>query len=160
MNQMRAFKISFYFSTLLIVISMLVPSCRTKVKEEVKVAEESITDLPEILKKGKLVVLAENSSTSYFIYRGKKMGFEYELLKEFADELGLELEVKVVHNLDDMISMLNKGEGDLIACNYTYTKERLKEIEFSEPFIKTPQVLIQKKYKHLQTFYLIKVNLL
>lgn len=146
MNQMRAFKISFYFSTLLIVISMLLPSCGTKVKEEeVKVAEESITDLPEILKKGKLVVLAENSSTSYFIYRGKKMGFEYELLKEFADELGLELEVKVVHNLDDMISMLNKGEGDLIACNYTYTKERLKEIEFSEPFIKTPQVLIQKK---------------
>ena len=62
MNQMRAFKISFYFSTLLVVISMLVPSCGTKVKEEeeeVKVAEDSITDLPEILKKGKLVVLAE-----------------------------------------------------------------------------------------------------
>ena len=34
-------------------------------------------DLPEILQKGKLTVLAENSSTSYFIYKGKKMGFEY-----------------------------------------------------------------------------------
>ncbi len=29
-------------------------------------------DLPEILQKGKLTVLAENSSTSYFIYKGKK----------------------------------------------------------------------------------------
>ena len=32
-------------------------------------------DLPEILQKGKLTILAENSSTSYFIYRGKRMGF-------------------------------------------------------------------------------------
>ena len=28
------------------------------------------------------------------------MGFEYELLKIFADEIGVELEVKVVKNLD------------------------------------------------------------
>jgi membrane-bound lytic murein transglycosylase F len=88
---------------------VLLQSCDLQADNEAKVTEESTTDLPAILKKGKLVVLAENSSTSYFIYRGKKMGFEYELLKEFADELGLELEVKVVHNLDDMVSMLNKG---------------------------------------------------
>jgi membrane-bound lytic murein transglycosylase F len=31
-------------------------------------------DLPGILKRGKLVVLAENSATSYFIYKGKKLG--------------------------------------------------------------------------------------
>jgi membrane-bound lytic murein transglycosylase F len=103
------------------------------------------SDLPDILKKGKLVVLAENSSTSYFLYRNKKMGFEYEILKEFADELGLILEIKVVHDLDSMNIKLNAGEGDLIACNYTYTKDRLNEIEFSEPFLLTPQVLIQRK---------------
>ena len=34
-------------------------------------------DLPEIIEKGKLTVLVENSSTTYFIYKGKKMGFEY-----------------------------------------------------------------------------------
>jgi membrane-bound lytic murein transglycosylase F len=103
------------------------------------------TDLPGILKKGKLVILTENSSTSYFIYRGKKMGFEYELLREFAEEMGLLLEVKVVHNLDSMTIKLNEGEGDLIACNLTYSKDRLSDIEFTEPFIRTPQVLIQRK---------------
>lgn len=108
-------------------------------------SEISPTDLPSILKKGKLTILAENSSTSYFIYRGKKMGFEYEILKEFADELGVELEVKVVHDLDSMIHKLNNGEGDLIACNFTYSKDRLADIEFSDPFIRTPQVLIQRK---------------
>lgn len=29
-------------------------------------------DLPAILKRGKLTILAENSSTSFFIYKGKK----------------------------------------------------------------------------------------
>lgn len=102
-------------------------------------------DLPEILKKGKLTVLAENSATSYFIYRGKKMGFEYEMLKKFTEELGVALEVKIVRNLDSLISMLNRGEGDIIACNYTVTNERSRIISFSEPFIQTQQVLIQRK---------------
>ena len=31
------------------------------------------SDLPEILANGKLTVLIENSSTSYFIYKEKKM---------------------------------------------------------------------------------------
>lgn len=102
-------------------------------------------DLPEIIKRGKLVVLAENSSTSYFIYKGRKMGFEYEMLQQFSESIGVELEVKVVKNLDSLIYMLNHGEGDIIACNYTITKERGKQISFSEPFTQTQQVLIQRK---------------
>jgi membrane-bound lytic murein transglycosylase F len=102
-------------------------------------------DLPEILKRGKLTILAENSSTSYFIYRGKKMGFEYELLKEFAADLGVDLEVKTVSDLDQINDLLNDGEGDIVACNYTITKERQNIIDFSLPFIRTSQVLIQRK---------------
>ena len=102
-------------------------------------------DLPEIIKKGKITILAENSSTTYFYYKGKEMGFEFELLKIFADEIGVELEIKVVKNLDSLISMLNRGDGDLIACNYTITRERSKDINFSKSFIQTPQVLIQRK---------------
>ena len=84
-------------------------------------------DLPEILKKGKITVLAENSSTSFFIYRGKKMGFEYEVLKEFANELGVELEVKIVDNLDDITKRLNEGEGDIVACNRSEERRVGKE---------------------------------
>ena len=102
-------------------------------------------DLPEILQKGKLTILAENSTTSYFYYKGKEMGFEYEMLKLFADEIGVELDVKVVNNLDSLIPMLNRGEGDLIACNYTITRERARKINFSESFIQSQQVLVQRK---------------
>lgn len=102
-------------------------------------------DLPEIIQRGKLVVLAENSSTSYFIYKGKKMGFEYEVLHQFAESVGVELEIKIVKDLDSLTAMLNRGEGDIIACNYTITRERSKQIAFSEPFIQSQQVLIQRK---------------
>ena len=114
------------------------------VAEKFKRPEVAI-DLPEILQKGKLTILVENSSTSYFMYKGKQMGFEYELLTLFAEEIGVELDVVVVHNLDSLVTMLNRGEGDLIACNYTVTRERNKVISFSEPFLHSRQVLIQRK---------------
>jgi membrane-bound lytic murein transglycosylase F len=108
-------------------------------------------DLPGILNRGKIVMLAENTAASYFIYKGKKMGFEYEILNEFAKEIGVELEVKVVDDLNLMHSKLAKGEGDFIACNYTVTKNRKKDLVFSEPILKTPQVLIQRKKTKLDS---------
>lgn len=102
-------------------------------------------DLPGILKRGKLRILAENSSTSYFIYKGKRMGFEYELLREFAEDLGVELEVITVNDLNEINDRLNNGEGDVIACNYTITRDRQDIISFSRPFFQTHQVLVQRK---------------
>ena len=102
-------------------------------------------DLGEILKENKLTILAENSATSYFIYRGHKMGLEYEILNEFAKEIGVKLEIKVVKDLDNIIDRLNNGDGDIIACNYTVTKERKNKIDFSKPIMRTSQVLVQRK---------------
>lgn len=133
----------------LVLLLLPVTSCvmdKDKNPEDLEVASPGcLIDLPEIIEKGKLTVLAENSSTTYFIYKGKKMGFEYELLQLFAEEIGVELEIKVVKNLDSLLAMLDRGEGDLIACNYTVTRERGKLINFSAPIIQSPQVLIQRK---------------
>ena len=73
------------------------------------------------------------------------MGFEYELLQLFAEEIGVNLKVVIVENLDSLINMLDRGEGDIIACNYTVTSERTKTISFSEAILQTHQVLIQRK---------------
>jgi membrane-bound lytic murein transglycosylase F len=102
-------------------------------------------DLPEIIKNGKLTVLFENSSTSYFIYRGNKMGFEYEMLQEFAREIGVQLEVVLINDLDNIHDQLNTYKVDVIACNYTVSNDRKKEIDFSNPYLLTPQVLVQRK---------------
>ena len=135
--------------TFILLITAVLGSCVMEHAEDLnsKNKNANIIDLPEIINKEKLTILAENSSTTYFMYRGKKMGFEYEILNLFAQDLGVQIEVKMVNNLDDLIPMLNKNEGDLIACNYTITRERNKIIDFSTPFIETHQVLIQRKPK-------------
>ena len=141
----KTFKIALTIS--LITASVVLKSCIMDKKESIESFERPDVqiDLPEILQKGKLTILAENSTTSYFYYKGKQMGFEYELLKLFADEIGVDLEIKVVKNLDSLIEQLNSGYGDIIACNYTVTRERSKIINFSESFLQSQQVLIQRK---------------
>ena len=101
-------------------------------------------DLEQIRKRGKLVVLTENSLASFFIYKGKKLGFEYEMLTEFARHLGVQLEIRVIENKDEMISMLKEGVGDILACNLTVTRQRKELVAFSLPFLKTKQVLVQR----------------
>lgn len=131
-------------------IGMLIFSCQNKPQNKQlvgKVDKEKQADLADIIKRDKLIVLAENSANSYFIYRGTKMGLEYEILKEFAKELGISLEIKIVKDLDEINNLLNAGVGDIVACNYTVTKERLREIEFSTPIMRTAQVLVQRKPK-------------
>lgn len=150
-KKIRFSKAKYLSASLLTIVLIAASGCVMEKDDAVVSVEETFErpgvaiDLPEIIKKGKLTVLAENSTTSYFIYKGKKMGFEYELLNLFAENLGVTLEVKIVKNLDSLIVMLDRGEGDLIACNYTVTNDRNKVINFSEPFITTQQVLIQRK---------------
>ena len=102
------------------------------------------SDLSAIVANKKLVVLAENSATSYVELEGVKMGFEYELLKEYAKSIGVKLEVKLISNLDDVDLQLNRLEGDVIACSYTISKDRKKTIDFTLPYLRSAQVLIQR----------------
>ncbi len=90
-------------------------------------------DLAQIKKKGVLTMLTENTSTSYYIYRENELGFEYELLKRFSKHIGVELRVKVVSDARKFHSFLNDGEGDIIACNYSVTRNRKKFMNFQFP---------------------------
>lgn len=102
-------------------------------------------DLAEIQTSGKLVAITSYSSTSFFIYRGELMGFEYELLQWLADYMQLELEVKIATDMDELINMLNRGEGDIIAHNLTITTDRKNYLAFTEHHATTRQVLVQRK---------------
>lgn len=103
-----------------------------------------VVDLKQIKDKGKLVVLIENSSTSYHVYKGEPMGYEYELLKLFTEHIGVGLDIMLIDDMDNVFDLLNAGEVDLVAANLTVTKERSKYVRFTEPFLYTKQVLVQK----------------
>lgn len=101
-------------------------------------------DLNEVIDDGKLVALTDFSSSSYFIYKGVPMGFEYELLERFCDEIGVDLHMKPADDLDDIIQMLLSQDGDIIAANYTVTNQRRRKVSFTKPVLQTRQVLVQQ----------------
>ncbi len=101
--------------------------------------------LEQILSKGVLRVVTDFNSTSYFIYRGQPMGYQYEMLQELANHLGVKLEVQVNNDLEQKFNMLENDEVDLIAVNLTVTKERKEKMDFTIPHLQTRQVLVQRK---------------
>ena len=102
-------------------------------------------DLPEIKKQGELRAITVYSATSYFIYKGKPMGYEYELLKHLADYMGLKLRIVIARDINKIFELLNSGKGDLAAAGLTITKERNKKVEFTEYHNTIRQVLVQRK---------------
>ncbi len=134
-----------YFFYLFIIILNLTSCNLNKKKTNDWAKIECYRDWNEIENEGVLTILAENSPASFFIYKGKNMGYEYELLHEFAKDMNIELKIIMMHNLDSMFVALKQCKGDLIACNLTITPEREQEILFTKPHYSTHQVLIQKK---------------
>ncbi|MDN5201523.1 transporter substrate-binding domain-containing protein [Fulvivirgaceae bacterium BMA10] len=137
---------------LLLFVSICLLGCRKTSNEsgsqtdKKAIVQEAVDyDLSEISKRGKIIAIVDNNTTSYFLYKGKAMGYEYELLKMLADELNLELELNITTDIDDTFSKLNEGEGDIIAFNLAVTKERAKRVNFTTHHSTSRQVLIQRK---------------
>jgi len=102
-------------------------------------------DLKEIQQRGYLNALVDNNSLSYFIYKGRPMGYEYELLNLLANELKVDLKIKIISGVEKAIEQLNSGEGDVLAFPLTITKERTQYVNFSQPLFNSYQVLVQRK---------------
>ncbi len=147
-------------STILILLVLLI-SCNTsdnKNGSEVNNNGLVKRDLDAIIKDGKLKAILAYSGTSYFLYKGRPMGFEYELLQKLADHLKVELEIKVSRNLDSLLSNLEKGDVDLVAYGLAVTSERKKRVAFTDYLYVTKQVLVQKKPKNWRSLTLDQIK--
>ncbi|ALM06394.1 lytic transglycosylase [Sediminicola sp. YIK13] len=150
---------SFFFKVPLLVLSLLMFGCGQLKKEEVTREQPIIKrDLAAIKKDGKLKALTVYSGTSYFLYKGQPMGYEYELLKRFAKHLDLELEMIVVKDLDELITKLNQGEGDILAHGLAITGNRKESVSFTNYLYLTKQVLVQKKPDNWRTMHWHKLE--
>ena len=136
-------KLNHYVLFILILFTLLglTGGCKER---KAKTLKATPNDLPQLKDSGRLVVLTLYNSTSYFIYRGQEMGFQYELAQQFAQSLGLKMEVKVAKNVADMERKLINGEGDLIAYNLPITKEGKNRVTYCGNEIITHQVIVQQ----------------
>ena len=102
-------------------------------------------DLAAIRESGMLTVLAPYNSTTYFVYRGEPLGYEYELLREFARSQGWQLKMVVVTDRKSLLPLLNSGEGDIAAARLIPTPEEEQAVSFTRALYRTEPALVQQE---------------
>ena len=100
-------------------------------------------DLPGMRERELLRVLVTHGRSDFFAAEGKLRGFEYELFRELAEELGrnrspgnLPMQVAFVPmGGADLIPALLAGHGDVIASSMTVTDARAEQVAFTSPYM-------------------------
>src|SRR5690606_23725586 len=100
-------------------------------------------DLAATAARDTLVALTSFNSTSYFRYRGQAMGYEYELLSDFAEEAGLRLVMRVGPR-DSLLPLLNEGAGDVAAARIVPTEQDTAQFAYTTELYRTRPMLVQR----------------
>ena len=109
------------------------------------VADEpsEIRDWEAIRASGQLRLLTISSPVTHYLWRGERLGFEYELVQQFAASHGLDLAVIVARDHPELVEGLLTGRGDLVAAGWVHTPARAAEgllftrhyLEIQETFV-------------------------
>ncbi|MFZ4582112.1 MAG: transporter substrate-binding domain-containing protein, partial [Paludibacter sp.] len=104
----------------------------------------SVRDLDKIVTSGRIRVLTDNSSLGFKLEKDSVYGFQYEIVKVFADKLGVELEISENDDVAQSVEDLMKGKYDLLASMIPFTVEYKEQLLFSDPLQVNKQVLVQR----------------
>ncbi len=119
-------------------------------KSEKESTIESVTksvniDFADILDRNELRVAVDYSATTYFLYKGHPIGFEYDLLKKFTKSMGVDLKIIIQPSIKESFSKLQRGEVDLVAYPLAITPSRKEQVNFTQHYRTVRQMLIQRK---------------
>ncbi len=121
-------------------------------------AAESASVIDEIKTAGKLTV---GTSADYPPYEFHTeidgvdtiVGLDIAIAQAIADDMGVELDI-VDMSFDNLLMSLANGEFDMVIAGMTSNEERLKAVDFSEPYMVSKNLILVKsenadKYKTL-----------
>ena len=74
----------------------------------------------------------------------KIVGVDVDFAQAIADKLGMELTVNDME-FDSIIAAVDSGKADFGAAGMTVTKEREKQVDFSDSYYTGKQMIIVKK---------------
>ncbi|MCE2431846.1 MAG: membrane-bound lytic murein transglycosylase MltF [Candidatus Latescibacteria bacterium] len=99
-------------------------------------------DLTGLKERRRLRMITRNNAMTYFIYRGQQIGFEYELMKRFASQHDLRLEIVIPNSHAELLSYLNEGRGDVVASAMTITEVRQEQAAFTQPYNEVSELVV------------------
>ena len=136
-------KRSFAVLALLVVGGLVAASVLFAADPGIVIPDPIERDLSDILERDTIVALTSYTSTSYFLYRGEPYGFEYELLRDFAEEAGVAFRIEVVPR-DSLLYYLNVGRGDVAAARLIPVEEDTSAFGFTAALYETAPVVVQQ----------------
>ncbi len=90
-------------------------------------------------------MLTRNGASSYFLGADGETGPEYELVREFAAHIGVDVEVHVADAFGQLAELLKQGKGDLIAANMTRTTSREAEFSFGPDYAEVRTEVVYRR---------------
>jgi membrane-bound lytic murein transglycosylase MltF len=108
------------------------------------VKQNWIGDLDGMIKRRQIRILTAYSKTYYFVNRAVQRGVAYDIGQLLEADLNKKLKTRNVRvrvlivpvARDQIIPALLQGQGDFAMANLTITPERLKHVDFTNPFIR------------------------
>src|SRR3712207_852122 len=107
---------------------------------------KNVSTLEKIKKDKKLKIGLEDTYPP-MEFRNEKnelVGFDIDVSKEIAKKLGAEPEF-VITEFGGLTMALNAGKFDMSISAISVDEKRSKEVDFSEPYVKSGQAVIVKK---------------
>lgn len=100
------------------------------------------TLLEQVRASGELRVVSSNGPTTYYEGPNGLTGFEYSLVKGFADSLDLKLVIENQTDTNLMLEGVVNGHYHLAAAGLTALENRGKPVSFAAPFMQLTQQLV------------------
>jgi len=109
---------------------------------EPQLIEKHVIDFNAMKERRIVRVLVPYSKTIYFVDKGRQFGTAVELGLELEKVLNKDRKKQIDHihiafvpmPRDRLLTALNEGYGDIVMANLTITDERLKQVDFTDPF--------------------------
>lgn len=103
-------------------------------------------------KDDELVLATEAGFAPYEYYKdGEIVGVDIDIAKEIAKRLDKKLVVKDV-SFDFLINEVKSGKADFAAAGISITEERKKEVDFTDEYTVSNQVVVVRKDSPLKNF--------
>lgn len=127
-------------SLLFPLLSVLAASCSRGHGDRAVSADTAIAGSSDTLR-----VVTLYGPTSFFIYRGDSLGYDYTLASDFCRARGMTMKLTAVKSLSRAIELVDSGKADLIAYPVPITAHYKKLVRACGPESYTRQVLVQAK---------------
>lgn len=112
-------------------------------------ADAAKADSYTLVEDGKLTVAAELGFAPFEYMdekTGEPVGFDVDLIAAVAKKMGLESSYLPNQKFDTLVPLIKQGgKADVAIAGITITDDRVKEVDFTEPYLDSNQAIVVKK---------------